>query len=416
HGVGGPLAVSDLTESHPVSDAWIAACEQAGIPRNDDFNGADQEGAGYFQLTQKRGRRCSAAVGYLEPVRSRPNLSIVTGVLAERILIDNGRVTGVACRIDGKEHLLRARGEVVLTAGALGSPKLLQLSGIGPAERLRAIGIDVVRDLPGVGGNLQDHYTASLLWRLKAHVPSVNARAHGLALLREIAAYMFQRRGLLTLSPGNIGVFCKSRPELATPDIEFCCFPASPDISKAHKSTLVLERDPGLTTAFNILRPQSRGQVWLRSSDPAEPIAIQPNYLDSQADADVIVAGFKWARRIARQPAMAELIDHEFLPGPQVETDEQILGYCRAAGGTGYHPTGTCAMGHGAATAVDPRLRVHGVAGLRVADASIMPTIVSGNTNAPTIMIAEKAAAMILQDAAAWTIGHTTPTHALPRS
>jgi len=397
HGVGGPLSISDISETHPVSDALIAAGVDAGLPENPDFNGANQEGVGYFQLTQRRGRRCSSAQGFLEPARNRSNLTIGTNVVVERILLEGRRAVGVVCQVRGKEHVIRVRGEIVLSAGALGSPKILQLSGIGPANHLRDIGINVKMDLPGVGENLQDHFTVPMMWRLKSHVPSANERTHGLALVRELAKFFIQRKGLLTTSPGNIGIFCKSRPDLETPDIQFVAFPATADVTKVERSSLLLEKKPGLTAAYNILRPESRGRVWARSSDPSAPIAILPNYLATTGDQFVITEGFRWSRRIAGQPVLAKLIDHEMFPGSSVDTsdDAAILEYCRMIGVTGYHPTSTCAMGNDAMSVVDPQLRVHGIAGLRIADASIMPTITSGNTNAPSIMIGEKAADLI---------------------
>jgi choline dehydrogenase len=391
-----------VTQTHAVSDDVIEACVQAGIPRNDDVNGERQEGVAYYQLTVKNGQRCSAAVAYLHPAMDRPNLRVETEALCSRVLIEGKRAVGVEYRQRGETRTARASAEVILAGGAINSPQLLQLSGIGPAALLREHGVEVVADLPGVGANLQDHYVITTTFRLKPGTVSVNELTKGTRFLGETLKYLFQRKGLLTLSAAHIAVFCKSRPELETPDIQFHILPATMDTQKLiEEQKMELEGAPGLTIAPCQVRPESRGTIRIKSADPTVYPAIQPNYLSDSIDQQVAVASLNWARKIAAQPALAKWIDHEMMPGPDFTTDEQLLGYARMAGSTIYHPVGTCQMGHGPAAVVDPQLRVHGVEGLRVIDASVMPRLVSGNTNAPTIMIAEKAADMILGKAPA---------------
>jgi len=402
HATGGPLNVSDVTQTHEVSDDVIEACVAAGIPRNDDVNGEDQEGVAYYQLTVKNGQRCSAAVAYLHPVMERPNLRVETEALSTRILFEGKRAVGVEYRQGGETKRATASAEVILCGGAVNSPQLLQLSGVGPAELLRGYGIEVVADVPGVGGNLQDHYVITSTFRLKAGTVSVNELTRGTRFLGETLKYIFQRKGLLTLSAAHIAVFCKSRPELASPDIQFHILPATMDTQKLlEEQKMVLEGEPGLTIAPCQVRPESRGTIRIKSADPAAYPAIVPNYLSDPIDQQVAVAALRWARRIAAQPTLAKWIDHEMMPGPDVATDEALLEFARMAGSTIYHPVGTCQMGHGPAAVVDPQLRVRGLESLRVVDASVMPRLVSGNTNAPTIMIAEKAADLILGKAPA---------------
>jgi choline dehydrogenase len=402
HAVGGPLNVSDITEPHEVSDAVVAACESAGIPRNTDINGADQEGAGYYQLTVKNGQRCSTAVAYLHPAMGRPNLKVETGALSTRVLFEGQRAVGVEYLQGAMRRIVRADREVILCGGAVNSPQLLQLSGVGPGALLAEHGIPVVKDLPGVGENLQDHYLIPMTWRLQAGVISVNELTKGARFLGETLKYVFQRKGLLTLSAAHIAAFCKSRPDLAAPDIQFHILPATTDTSGVGEGgAMELEDKPGLTIAPCQVRPESRGHIRIKSPDPTVHPSILANYLSDPLDQEVALAGIRWGRKIAAQPALAPYIDHEMLPGPALESDPALLMFSRMAGQTLYHPVGSCQMGSGANAVVDAELRVHGVSGLRVVDASIMPRLVSGNTNAPTIMIAEKASDMILGKARA---------------
>src|SRR3569832_894477 len=400
HATGGPLNVSDVTEGHEVSDAVVKACEQAGLPHR-DFNGADQEGAGWYQLPVKNGQRCSAAVAYLHPAMGRANLKVETRALATRVLFEGKRAVGVEFLQGGQKRTLRAAKEVILAGGAVNSPQLLQLSGIGAGALWQQHGIAVVQELKGGGENLQDHYVIATQYRLRPDVISVNEKTRGLRFAGEAVKYAVLRKGLLPLSAAHIAAFCKSRPELAGPDIQLHILPATMDTQKVLvEQKMELERQPGLTIAPCQLRPESRGHIRITSPDATVYPSIFANYLSDPIDQQVEVAEIKWGRKIAAQDALKPYIVSELLPGDAVQSDEQILEFARGAGTTIYHPVGTCQMGHGANAVVDPQLRVHGIEGLRVVDASVMPRLVSGNTNAPTSMIADKAADMILGKAA----------------
>jgi choline dehydrogenase len=396
HGSGGPLAVSNVSEPHPLCEAFIEAAQQAGFPRNDDFNGPSQEGAGYFQLTARNGRRCSAAVGYLREAKRRPNLKVVTDALATRILFSGRRATGVEYRVGDTTHVAHANGEVIVAGGAFNSPQLLQLSGLGPAALLQAHDIPVIADMPGVGADLQDHLQVRMQYRCTEPITMndvINSWWHRMAAgLR----YVLLRKGLLTIGAGYAGGFFRTRPDMETPDVQAHFIIFSGDSAGA-----ALHPFPGFIASICQLRPQSRGFVRIKSADPAMPPAIQPRYLSSAFDCDTVVAGMKLLRGIMRQPAMRRYIAEERVPKPDCVSDEDLLAYARATGSTVFHPTSTCRMGQDATAVVDERLRVRGIERLRVVDASIMPTVVSGNTNAAAVMIGEKGADMILRDAQA---------------
>jgi choline dehydrogenase len=393
HGTEGPLGVADLPE-HPLCDRYIEAAVQAGIPRNDDFNGAEQEGIGYFQVTSQGGRRSSTAVAFLRPAEKRGNLRVVTDALASRVTFAGSRAVGVAYRHNGQEIEARARAEIVLCGGALNSPQLLMLSGIGPAAHLQKHGVAVVADSPGVGENLQDHYQARNVYEC-THRWTVNDEVR--SPWRKLAAgleWLLFRTGPLTVSAGHVGVFARTRPELASPDIQFHFIRFS-----AEAPGQGLHPFSGFTASVCQLRPESRGQLRLRSPAPEAHLLIQPNYLATEGDCQTMLDGMKLARTIIGMPAIAPHVLREVYPGDQVQSDDQLLEYIRATGSTIFHPSGTCKMGSDPMAVVDEQLRVRGVQGLRVADASIMPTVVSGNTNAACIMIGEKTAdAMLRQD------------------
>jgi choline dehydrogenase len=394
HGVGGPLAVSNVCEPHPLCEAFIEAAQQAGFPRNDDFNGPTQEGAGYFQLTARRGRRWSTAVGYLRPARRRPNLTIASNALASRILFSDRRAIGVEYRQGDSTRLAYANGEVILAGGTFNSPQLLQLSGLGPSSLLQSLGIDVVADMPGVGADLQDHLQVRLQYRCMERI-TMNDVIHSWrhrtgAGLR----YVLFRKGLLAIGAGYAGGFFRTSGVVATPDVQVHFIIFSADTSGA-----ALHPFPGFIASVCQLRPESRGCVGIKSADPSKPPAIQPRYLSSPTDRDTVIAGLKLLRRIMGQPAMRRYVAEERAPGPRCTSDADLLAFAREAGTTVFHPTSTCRMGGDPTAVVDERLRVHGIDRLRVVDGSIMPTLVSGNTNAAIVMIAEKGADMILQDA-----------------
>ena len=395
HGAGGPLAVSDAPNPHPLCDALIAAAGEAGFPHNRDFNGTEQYGFGYLQTTTRNGRRSSTASGYLRQARGRANLAIVTHAQATRLLLDGGRATGVEYRRGGDLHMARARREVILAAGAYNSPQLLQLSGIGPAALLRRHGIAVAADIPGVGANLHDHFNIRMAYRARLCITLNDVQHSFTRKIVEGLNYALFRRGLLAMSAAPAGGFLRTDDAVATPDIQVLQM-----LFATNKVGEPAYPWPGFSLMATLLRPQSRGTVEIASADPFVAPAIQPNYLTAPADLMVLLAGARILRSIARQPTLARHIVVEHEPGPACDDDAALAKHIRRRGWTSYHPVGTCRMGADPEAVVDTRLCVAGIGGLRVVDASIMPSITSGNTNAPTIMIAEKGAAMILQDAA----------------
>jgi choline dehydrogenase len=394
HGTGGPLAVSDVCEPHPLCEAFIEAAQQAGFPRNDDFNGQAQEGAGYFQLTARRGRRCSTAVGYLRRARQRANLAVVPHALARRLVFDGRRAIGIEYSQGGSTRIAHARSEIILAGGAFNSPQLLQLSGLGPADLLKSHGIEIVADMPGVGSDLQDHLQVRMQYRCTEPITMndvINSWRHRIGAG---VRYCLFRKGLLAIGAGYAGGFFRASPLAATPDVQVHFIIFSGDTSGGP-----LHPFPGFIASVCQLRPESRGFVRIKSADPRVPPAIQPRYLSAQKDRETVVAGMKLLRRIMSEPAMRRYIAEERLPDPSCTSDDDLLAFARETGTTVFHPTSTCRMGSDGTAVVDERLRVRGIERLRVVDGSIMPSLVSGNTNAAVVMIGEKGADMILEDA-----------------
>ena len=390
-GNGGPLHVSIVPDQNPLYDALFKAATQAGYRINPDYNSEDQEGISKTQASIKRGRRMSVSHCYLDPARRRPNLNVITEVPVRRVVLDGRRCTGVVYERWGKRIEARATREVILSAGAIATPQLLELSGIGRPEILKAHGIEVAHALPAVGENFRDHINARIIWRVKEPRVSDNTKARGLGAVTQALKYAATGGGFLSLPSAPLVAFLKTRPELATPDVQMHLIPYSIKDPKRRK----LQDFPSMTVACYQLRPESLGTVHIRSADPDAHPAIRFNFLGDTIDQRAMADGFRMMRRIVESPAMDHLRGEEFSPGKQVESDDQILTWIRNNSQTAYHPIGTCRMGQGPNTVVDEKLRVHGIEGLRVADASIFPTMPSGNTNAPSIMVGEKAADLI---------------------
>jgi choline dehydrogenase len=400
-GAGGPIHVSDVArDCHPLCDAFIAAGVEAGLQHNRDFNGESFEGVGHYQIATRGGLRMSAARGYLRPAMRRRNLTVETHAPATRILFDGRRATGVAYRRDGGVATAWAEGEVILAAGSIGSPQLLQLSGVGPGAALAPLGIDIVHDIPAVGRNLQDHLCIDHLYR--SRVPTLNQELGpwsgriGVAL-----RYLLQRRGPLAMSVNQAGGFARSRPELPRPNLQLYFSPLSYTRAVPGKRALMLpDIFPGFLVSAQPCRPTSRGHLCIVSPDPAAPPEIVPNSLATEHDIAELIAGSRFLRRLAAMPALAAVIDEELQPGPAVQSDEALLDDVRRRSSTVFHPVSTCRMGPDPTTCVvDATLKVHGIERLRIIDASIFPNVTSGNTNAPTLMVAEKGAALVLRDA-----------------
>jgi choline dehydrogenase len=393
HGGNGPLWSSDIVEKSELMEAIIRGAGELGVPRTNDFNGGDQEGVGYFQLFTHNGWRISSAVAYLKPAKGRSNLRIETDAQATGLIMQGKRAVGVRYVQDGVVKEARAAREVILSAGALQSPQLLQLSGIGPAPLLQRHGIDIVHDLPGVGRNLQDHLQFRLMFRVSKPI-TTNDDLRTLAGQARIGLkWLMKGTGPLGIGINQGGLFTRVLPGSTTPDIQFHFSTLSADMAggKPHEWS-------GCTFSVCQLRPESRGVVDIKSADPLEPPSMRPNYLAAETDRICAVESIKYARRLAETDALKDYIAGEYKPGAAVQSDDEILDFARSNGATIFHPSGTCKMGSDPMAVTDARLRVHGIDGLRVVDCSIMPTLVSGNTHAPVVMIAEKASDMIIAD------------------
>jgi choline dehydrogenase len=399
HGGDGPLKVSDIGTLHELIEAFIDGAQQIGVPRTEDFNGAQQEGAGYYQLTTHRGWRCSTADAYLKPARNRSNLRVETEAFAASVIFEGQRAVGVRYRQGEVMRTARCRAEVLLCAGAIQSPQLLQLSGIGPRALLDKFGIPVIAESQGVGENLQDHLQIRLIFECTRPITTNDQLNSWFGQMKIGLQWLLCRSGPLAVGINQGGCFMRAlqrddgTPEARTPDIQFHVATLSADMAggKVHPYS-------GFTMSVCQLRPESRGHVRIRSSDPFEAPEMQPNYLSTELDRRTAVAGVKAARAIAASAAMRPYVKREVKPGPQAGSDAELLEFCRNTGATIFHPTGTCRMGVDPLAVVDPRLRVNGVSGLRVIDCSVMPTLVSGNTNAPAVMLAEKAVDLIRED------------------
>jgi len=392
HGAGGEWRVEEMRISWDILDAFREAANQVGIPKTSDFNRGDNEGCGYFQVNQRSGVRWNTAKGFLRPVLDRPNLAVLTHAQAERVVFQGRRASGVEFLHKGRPAIARARAEVILASGAVGSPQLLELSGVGQGKLLQEHGIPVVHDLPGVGENLQDHLQIRTVYKVK-NAKTLNERANSLwGKFTMGLEYALFRRGPLSMAPSQLGAFAKSDPDRATPNLEYHVQPLSLD-----RFGDPLHPFPAITASVCNLRPESRGSIHIKTPGFRDGPSIRPNYLSAPADREVATSAIRLTRRIMEAPAMSRYQPHEYLPGEQFQSDEALATEAGIIGTTIFHPVGTCKMGTDSRAVVDPELRVHGLENLRVVDASVMPTITSGNTNSPTIMIAEKGAEMILR-------------------
>jgi choline dehydrogenase len=393
-GRGGALVVEDYRTILPVTHHFVAAAQAAGHTFRRDLNGEEQEGVGYSQMTRRGRLRGSTARTFLAAARGLPNLTIVPYAQATGLIMEGTVCVGVRAVVKGSPVEFRAAKEVVLSGGAVNSPHLLQVSGIGPVDHLKSVDLPQVHELPGVGANLQDHYVVRVAHRLQRGVETINQLSRGVRVVREAIRWALRGDGALTFGVTSAQVFCRSREGLASPDLQLLFTPASYDQSRFG----VFEREPGASVAVCPVRPQSRGTIMAASSDPLQAPAIRPNYLSEREDYRVLKAGVDLARKIFAQEPIASVSEGELAPGSDIEDDDAFHDFARRMGTTLYHPVGTCKMGTDPMAVVDPRLRVHGIERLRVADASVMPVLTTGNTNAPTIMIGEKAAVMMLED------------------
>ncbi len=395
HGDEGPLSVSNMRIQRPITDAWVAAAQAAGYKFNPDYNGAEQEGVGFFQLTSKNGRRCSAAVAYLNPIKSRENLQIITHAQVEKVIFDGKRATGVTYTDrSGTLQTIKANKEIILCGGAINSPQIMMLSGLGEAAQLAENGIEVVQDMPGVGKNMQDHLQARLVY--KCNEPTLNDEVSSLFGQAKIGLkYLMFRTGPMTMAASLATGFMKTRPDIETPDIQFHVQPLS-----AENPGKGADKFSAFTMSVCQLRPESKGEIRLQSKDARTYPKIIPNYLSTETDCQTVVAGVNIARTIARHAPLTSKISEEYRPNPDLDINDYAatLDWARNNTASIYHPTGTCRMGQDKGAVVDEKLKVRGIEGLRIADCSIMPEIVSGNTNAPAIMIGEKASDLVLAD------------------
>jgi len=393
-GRGGPLTVTDSDESGPLYDSFFAAAESIGIPRNDDYNGETQEGIAMTQASISGGFRNSTSRVYLAPARARRNLRIETGAHAQCLVFEGRRCVGVRYMMQGQQFEARAAREVIVSAGSIASPQLLELSGIGQSERLKSLGITMVHELRGVGENLRDHWAPRMKWRVGRHGVTFNERARGVRGLGQGLLYITQRKGFLSHPASPMRAFFKTREGLDSPDAMIAIQPmlVTPDVKIA--------KERGITIIAHQMRPESKGSIHIRSADAARPPAIHFNFLAESIDRECLTATMRIVRRLMEAPALAWIEPEEFAPGPKAQSDDELIDFCARTAETTYHPVGTCKMGSDPFAVVDDHLRVHGIANLRVADASIMPTLTSGNTNAPSIMIGEKCARMVLEEAA----------------
>src|SRR5882672_8411279 len=385
HGAGGPLDISDLRARHELHDAFIAGCQDAGFKSNPDFNGAEQEGVGNYQLTVRKMRRCSAAIAYLRPAMKRPNLKVEIRAFAHRVLFEGKRAIGLEYVQHGAVRRVRARHEVLLAGGSLLSPQLLQLSGVGPGALLQQHGIAVVHELAGVGDNLQDHLGCRIIYKARRANTLNEISRSWVRQAQTGLEYIFGRRGALMMGAAPIGLFAKTREGLASPDCQYQFLAGSSD-----QPGKPMHPFPGCSLVAIPCRPESRGWLRIRSPDPGVPPAMQPNYLATRGDQETMIAALKISRRIFQTSTMQQYVVEEFWPGADVNTDAGLLEHAKKTGSTTFHQTSTCMMGSHETAVVDTELRVHGMENLRVIDASVMPTVISGNTNAATIMIAEK--------------------------
>jgi choline dehydrogenase-like flavoprotein len=394
-GKRGPLLVEDYRTILPLTHRFVEAAQQAGFPFTPDYNAAVQEGVGYSQMTRRGRWRGSTARTFLAEARRRQNLRVETKAVATRLIFEGRRCIGVAFRQNDANSRVVASREVIVSGGTVNSPHLLQISGIGRADHLKSIGVEVRHELPGVGASLSDHYAVRVTHRVKDEV-SVNQLARGLPLMREVGRFVATGRGALTFGVTTAMVFCRSREGLESPDLQLLFTPGSYDPTGIGR----LEGQPGMTIVVCLARPDSRGTIMARSADPFEPPAIRPNYLSAASDERVLLAGIDHARRIFAAPPLARHSAAETMPGSDLSLERALTEFLHATGMNLHHPVGTCRMGEDPTAVVDSRLRVRGIMGLRVIDASVMPTVTTGNTNAPTIMVGEKGAAMIREDAA----------------